>query len=230
MRVEGDTSPEGPAIDVEPGARPGSTREHILAAAEQAIMDLGLAGATTKAIAERAGCAEGSIYRYFQDKHALYHELVRTRFPAFLDLMASLPARAGKSSLRRTLEEVAASALTFYRAILPLVGGAMASRQLLEEQRLHFHEHEMGPMKVVGSLSTYLRSEQQLGRVAERVSVEHASRLLLGACFTQAYLEILLGSDAPQWTNEQFARETVRSLAEGIRPREPRMPVLKDGG
>jgi AcrR family transcriptional regulator len=219
MKVEGDDGLTA-AVDEEQGIRTGGTREHILAAAEQVILDLGLAGATTKAIAERAGCAEGSIYRYFQDKHALYHEVVRGRFPAFLDLMASLPARAGKSSLRRTLEEVVTSALAFYRAVLPLAGGAMASRRLLEEQRLHFLKHEMGPMKVVGSLSSYLRREQQLGRVSDRLSAEHGSRLLLGACLAQAYLELMLGEDAPTWTDDQFARDTVRGMAEGFEPRE----------
>src|SRR5436305_8062909 len=97
------------------------TKAHILAAAEELIRDRGLMGATTRAIAERAGCAEGSIYRYFPDKHAIIHEIVRASFPEFLALVETLPDRAGTGTVRRNLEQIAVGALGFYRLILPIV-------------------------------------------------------------------------------------------------------------
>jgi len=51
------------------------TRSSILEAAERVIRDRGMSSATTKEIARQAGCAEGSIYRYFQDKHTLMTEI-----------------------------------------------------------------------------------------------------------------------------------------------------------
>jgi AcrR family transcriptional regulator len=198
---------------------PPGIRRHILAAAEEIIQDRGVRAATTRAIAQRAGCAEGSIYRYFVDKHALFMEIVRTRFPQFLELISTLPDRAGTATVRKNLEEVARTALGFYRAIVPVVVGAMAERELLEEQRRHFQETKGGPMKAVVAVSTYIRKEQRLGRISEKVSPEHATRTLLGACSSQALLEELIGDEAVLGTDDQFAREIVRTVMEGLNPR-----------
>jgi AcrR family transcriptional regulator len=194
------------------------TRLHILAAAEEIIRDRGLRACTTRAIAERAGCAEGSIYRYFEDKHALFMEIVRTRFPEFMELVATLPDRVGTSTVRKNLEQVAWTALGFYRVILPLVVGAMGDRELLEEQRRHFQETKGGPMKSLGAVATYLRKEQRLGRISPRVSPEYAARSLLGACFSQVMLEELVGDDARLGEDRHYAREIVRTLLEGLTP------------
>src|SRR6266702_568663 len=115
------------------GDRPvrADTREQILEAAEGILKARGLAACTTRAIAETAGCAEGSIYRYFADKHALFIEVVRRRFPVYLELMSSLPDLAGTGDVRQHLEEVAKASLLFYRAILPMAAGAMANHELL---------------------------------------------------------------------------------------------------
>src|SRR5439155_15197916 len=73
-------------------------RGHILAAAEHIIRERGLRAATTRAIATEAGCAEGTIYRYFPDKAALVVECVRSRFADFLELLATLLDLTGKVS------------------------------------------------------------------------------------------------------------------------------------
>lgn len=195
------------------------TRSHILAAAEQLIRDRGFTGATTRAIAQRAGCAEGSIYRYFPDKHALFIECVKERFPEFLEMMGSLPELAGKGSPRQRLEEVTRAALVFYRGILPMVAGAMAERELLEQQRLHFSQTGTGPRKLIASLAEYVRREQELGRVSDRLSAEYAARTLLGACWFHAYLELYLGPEPTPRTDDHFSKETVTCLMGGLQGR-----------
>lgn len=200
------------------------TRRQILDAAERVIAGRGIRGATTKAIAEAAGCAEGSIYRHFLDRHALLIECIGSRFPEFNELVASLPGRVGKGSVRRTLEEVSAAALSFYRTILPMVGGSIAEPELLEAQRRHFRETGAGPMRVLGSVSSYLRGEQRLGRISGRVPPERISRLLLGALFGQAFLERLVGDDARVPSDELFVKDTVRVVLDGTSPRPPLVP------
>jgi AcrR family transcriptional regulator len=202
----------------EPPIRVGGTRELILEAAEQVLSERGLAGCTTRAIAEAAGCAEGSIYRYFADKHALFIEVVKRRFPVYLDLMASLPELAGTGDVVTHLREVARASLVFYRAILPMVAGAMADRELLAQQRAHFHSTGTGPMKIIGSVAEFMRVEQRKGRISRRASADHAARALLGTCYFQAYLEFFLGDEAAFGPDDVFAAETVQALMEGLRP------------
>jgi AcrR family transcriptional regulator len=192
-----------------------SIRQHILDAAEQVIQDLGMKCATTREIARRAGCAEGSIYRYFPDKQALFHEIVKTRFPQFLDLIETLPGMAGTGTVRKNLEAVAVNALGFYRVIVPIVVGAISDHELLRQQRRHFEERNGGPLKAIRLVSTYLCEERKLGRLSGQVSPEHATRLLLGACFSQALMEALIGEEARVGTDQQFARDIVRTLMTG---------------
>jgi AcrR family transcriptional regulator len=207
-------------VAVEEDVAVAGIRQQILDAAEQVIQELGLKGATTREIARRAKCAEGSIYRYFPDKQALFHEIVKTRFPQFLALVDTLPERAGSGTVRKNLEAVALTALSFYRAVLPMVVGAMSDRELLEQQRQHFQERGGGPMKAIRLLATYLWNERRLGRISERSSPEHLSRLLLGTCFSQALIEALIGDDVRVGTDEQFARDIVRTLMDGAEPRK----------
>ena len=59
---------------------------------------------TTRAIAQRAGCAEGTLYRYFSDKHAVFMEVAKRGVPSFVDLAAALPDRAGTGTVEVNLE------------------------------------------------------------------------------------------------------------------------------
>jgi AcrR family transcriptional regulator len=190
-------------------------RQNILDAAEQVIQDLGMKSATTREIARRAGCAEGSIYRYFPDKQALFHEIVKTRFPQFFQLLETLPDMAGSATVRQNLEVVAVNAIGFYRAIIPIVVGALSDHVLLQLQRRHFEEREGGPLRSIKLVAAYVDSERRLGRVSDRVSPELFTRVLLGACFSQALIEALIGEEARIGTDEQFARGIVRTLMEG---------------
>ena len=198
--------------------RAQDTRTSILEAAETLILDRGMASATTKEIARAAGCAEGSIYRYFDDKHALFIELVGTRYAGFFELVESLPPRAGTSTVRRNLEEVATSAIDFYYGIVPMAGGALAEHEFLQEHRQFFHKENTGPMKFIRRLSDYLRAEQREGRVADRISAEHAAQLVLGACFARAFLLRVLGEGTIDEPNDRFAREIVKTALRGLEP------------
>jgi len=194
-------------------------RAQILAATQRVIEERGVASATTRAIAEEAHCAEGSIYRYFADKHELFHAASGASFPEFMELAHTLPNRAGTRTVEENLQEVALASLRFYRAVRPLMVGALADRDLLEEHRLHFGETKGGPIKAIGGLSTYLRREQRLGRISDRTSAEHAARLLLGACLSNSIMEQLMGVVPGHGTDERFAREVVHTLMEGLTAR-----------
>ena len=52
------------------------TRARLIDATRQVVREVGYAHASTRAIAEAAGVAEGTIYRHFQDKASLFFATV----------------------------------------------------------------------------------------------------------------------------------------------------------
>jgi AcrR family transcriptional regulator len=66
------------AVATLPGTpAPAGRRETILRAALELFVERGFHGASVPAIAERAGIAAGTMYRYFPSKEALVNELYR---------------------------------------------------------------------------------------------------------------------------------------------------------
>ncbi|MFP5487927.1 MAG: TetR/AcrR family transcriptional regulator [Acidimicrobiia bacterium] len=55
-------------------------RDRILAAAEREFYDHGFDGATMAGIAKRAGTAGANVYRYFEDKAALFEAVITVEF------------------------------------------------------------------------------------------------------------------------------------------------------
>ncbi len=84
-------------------ARSAETRAAILAAAERAFAEAGLAGARTDAIAAAAGVNKALLYYYFKSKKSLYEAVVEDHFQAFnreaLEVLAA-PGSAGAVLLR----------------------------------------------------------------------------------------------------------------------------------
>ena len=192
------------------------TRSSILEAAERVIRDRGMASATTKEIAREARCAEGSIYRYFEDKHALMTEIIGSRYSGFFQFVDALPGRAGTGTVAGNLEEVARKSLDFYRGIVPMACGAVADRELLLQHREFFVRNKTGPMKLVRSLTEYLRREQKGGRVAPDAAPDLVAHTLLGSCFGHSFLGAFLGEDAHRVGHDRFARGLVKTVMTGI--------------
>jgi AcrR family transcriptional regulator len=56
-----------------------AVRDSLLEAAERAIVEEGVEGASLLSIAKRAGVAVGTIYNHFHDRQELFHELFTQR-------------------------------------------------------------------------------------------------------------------------------------------------------
>lgn len=194
-------------------------RETILKAARRVIDEEGLQGATTRRIAEVAGCAEGTIYRHFEDKHDLLHELLAESGEEFLALVGELPGLAGDKEVDETLTRVGLAALRFYRSVLPFVGGSMVDPELREQQRMRFSDGHRGPVHALSQVRRYLEAEGKLGRLGAGISLEGVTAALLGAAFFKAYLDIWLGPEALPAPDEDFVAGVVGALVRGISAR-----------
>ena len=203
----------------EPGTR-RDLRDTILEAARRVIDEQGLQAATTRRIAEVAGCAEGTIYRHFEDKHELFHELLAASAPEFLPLVAELPGLAGQGTVRETLCLFGVAALRFFRAVLPFVGGSIVDPELREQQRQRFNAKNRGPVHSLKQLERYLRAEGELGRLGSGLPSDGAAAALLGAAFSKAYLDVWLGPEVLGLRpDEDFVAGVVEVLLQGLLPR-----------
>jgi AcrR family transcriptional regulator len=189
-------------------------RDQILDAALKVLREQGPARATTKEIARVAGCSEGSLYNHFENKESLFVAVIMERLPPFVALLKNLLERAGEGSIRDHLEEVARTALDFYVEATPLAAAALAAPDIREGLRLQ----NAGPHRGNAMLAIYLRLEQRLGRIHKDVSPEAAAALLLGACQQRAMHLPFLGADAVIMPADQFARELVAGLLQGLMP------------
>ena len=180
-------------------------RERIVEAAARVIRERGLAGARTRAIAEAAGCAEGSIYRYFPTKVDVLLAAVRAQLAAPGEQLRHLPAAAGSATVEENLLAAARAALAFYGDLVPLADGVAADAELQAEQR--------GPLDAVAS---YLEAERRLGRVRSDADPALAARLLLDGCLGESFLDALTGSAQSPAERERYARELVAAVAAGV--------------
>lgn len=195
-----------------------STRERIVDAAWDVIATRGLAKATTKEIARAAGLSEAMLYKHFHDKTDLLVTVLTERLPALVALCEDLPAQAGAGNVTDTLQQVARTALAFYRKSFPLLAGVFAEPQVLAAHRAALQHLGTGPHRPAQRLSDYLRAEQDLGRIRSDLDPEAIAALLLGACFQQAFLHAFATSSPDAHQEEVFVAHLTQVLAPTLQP------------
>ncbi|WP_435113391.1 TetR/AcrR family transcriptional regulator [Nocardiopsis synnemataformans] len=165
------------------------TREHLLDSAADVLRRFGMAHATTKEIARAAGYSEATLYKHFEDKSDLLLSVMRHRFPPFVEVLAELPDRVGRGSVRDTLTELMAKAVDFFRYGAPMLGSLFADPELLRRHQEGMRQRGAGPLNVNRGLADYLRAERDLGRVRPDTDTDAVASLLVGACFQRGFFE-----------------------------------------
>src|SRR6202051_4953456 len=92
-------------------------RQEILDATGRLIRNRGLARVTTREIAREAGCAEGTLYKHFENKDDLFLAVVMEpwrRFETALD-----PAAAAHTAIAKNLGQIGIAAIRFFEKVLP---------------------------------------------------------------------------------------------------------------
>lgn len=119
-------------------ARRAETRARIVAAALDLISEGGYVAAQVAAVAERAGVAVGTVYRYFPSKSDLFAEVFRVASQREVDAMSEGAAAKGSAAERiaRGTETFARRALAGRRLAWALL--AEPVDPAVEAERLHF--------------------------------------------------------------------------------------------
>ncbi|HEY6745934.1 MAG TPA: TetR/AcrR family transcriptional regulator [Mycobacteriales bacterium] len=182
-----------------PGDRPGkrgvATRAALVRATAELVAEVGYHQATTRAIAERAGVAEGSIYRHFPDKRALFSAAVVEGQQGLTEWMTDLPQRAGTAPLEQVLTEALAQLSRLRAAIIPLEAALAASPELGGDfgGARPGARHPLTPGELAAGLAErggpplmlarYLAAEQELGHVQPDLDPAHTAVVLLATLY-----------------------------------------------
>ena len=191
-------------VEGSPGKRGSATRARLLAAARDVVAEVGYAHATTKAIAAAAGVAEGTIYRHFPDKHALFLAAVVDANQPVITWMTALPERAGQATLASNLSETLTRLASLRQHMMPLELAMLTDPELVARRRAGIAALRTGdPVAAVAGLpepnppallARYLSAEQALGRVRPDVDPIRAAVTILA---TLMGLAILPAQDPP---------------------------------
>lgn len=190
-------------------------RVRLLDAAHELMRTVGLARATTKEIARAAGCSEAALYKHFDSKEELFIQVLTERLPPLRPLLSSLAAEPGRHSLAENLTEIAREACLFYEQSFPIAASLYAETQLKRRHDDAMRQRGAGPHVPIQELDTYLRAEQELGRVSTDTDTFAAASLLMGACAQRAFAYDAT-KEAVRPPVDEFAARLARTLLAGI--------------
>jgi AcrR family transcriptional regulator len=189
------------------------TRQSILEAVERMLQTKGLARLTNKAIAEAAGCAEGTLYNHFETKEALILATITENIPNILTVVRQ--DRVGEGSIEENVRDIVRATIRYYGKLLPLTTALFADIDLLNHFRLWMQEHKAGPLIVHEQVASYVAAEQRLGRIKPEVEPFFFTALLLGTCHQYAYIQCFQGQDSFPVSEDQFIAGVVQTLLLG---------------
>jgi AcrR family transcriptional regulator len=172
---------------------PSPARQRILDAALGLIRERGIGRITTKEIALAAGAAEGSLFKNFGDKMGLLAELLDYELPEVRAWRAVAPP--GQGDLVTALVVFMERAIDFYAAMLPIVAGSLADRELHRRYQELRPDHRSGPQLALELSAGYLRRWQQSGQLDKAADPDAMAAALCGGALMCAYIEQFAGAE-----------------------------------
>lgn len=194
--------------------RGDDTRARLLAATADVVRRRDYARATTRAIAQAAGVAEGTISRHFPDKQRLFLATVMDRNQAVVDRLAALPGTAGTRTVLENLSEALHALAGLREDMLPLELSLLADPDLIRVRRRAAAASTHEPDSPLTHLAAYLRAEQETGRVRADLDVARTAVILLATLFGVALL-----ADGDDQAPAGFVDGAVDLLLQGLEPR-----------
>jgi AcrR family transcriptional regulator len=161
-------------------ARGDTTRQRLIDATTSLVKEVGYANVTTRSIAAAAGVAEGTLYRHFADKRALFYAAVMDRNAPIIAASANLPALAGTRTVFENLLDVMRTIAQLQEDVIPLEQAIIADPSLVPTLTPGEFIPASGPPH---DLANYLRAEQSLGRVRPDCDPTLAAITMLATLF-----------------------------------------------
>lgn len=187
------------------GLDPRSQRKalQILSGAKSAFLELGFGGASVDQIARRAGVSKGTLYSYFEDKHALFAAVVSREALAMRVRITEVVSSDGApgSDLRRLVRNLVEFVISpepqeLYRIV------AAESVRFPELGRLFYGS---GVSLGIQLISAYFECAHQRGELRVPDPTE-AARVMTDLCKGDLFQRSILGVD-PEPTSEDLDNE-----------------------
>lgn len=188
-----------------------AVRRHILSAANRVIAKRGLAAATTRAIAEEAGLAGGTLYNYFDGHVHLVAKAIVHNAIGLMGAVATLPSRVGRFTVAGNLRYFVRQSAEVLGQLVPAFAAAFSDPGLLAAVR-----REMAAIDLVDdpgqALERYLRAERDLGRVSEDTDCRTVAAVIVSLCHDDAFQDYLRGGSRNPRSRDKEIDFIVRAI------------------
>jgi AcrR family transcriptional regulator len=194
-----------------------ATRTRLIEATLSVVREVGYAHASTRAIAQAAGVAEGTIYRHFPDKASLFFAAVLESNGPVVEWITTLPDLAGEGTVEGNLTEAAVRLATLRDQIMPLELAIATDPELAAQRQRVMAAAGTSLPGPPDAVAAYLAAEQRLGRVRADVEPRDAAILILAALFG-------LAADQSIWDaglDRDRLASALRLMIQGIGPAVP---------
>jgi AcrR family transcriptional regulator len=211
-------------------ATPGhksDTRKVLIDAALEVFLQRGFARATTREIAQRAGLAEGTMYRHFADKYDLFHQAFLSLTRDIGEELKRFPERAGLNTVRENLECLFSLVGQMQAQVSSLMASMWADPELARSFNTRVQDSTLAGFErpePVAMVADYIRAEQELGRVRRDIDAAEAAVVVVSIPFASGMQQALSTHFAAQGdlpAPESFpppATGALDILAKGLAP------------
>jgi AcrR family transcriptional regulator len=191
-----------------------STRQRLLAAARAEFGLRGIEGATTRAIAERAGCNEVTLFRLFESKLKLLGAVVCEASREFLEFSACTDELSG--DLTRDLTRLAAVCTASMEKCEDLARALIGESRRLPTLSKELIGDVMAPLHC--RIACYLQERQRAGRVRGELDTTAFAEILTATLMGGV---LRRGAGLSAFDRGAWIARTVEFLTRGILVAEP---------
>jgi len=201
--------------DVPAKSKSEKTRKKILDAALKLFYLKGYNGATTKEIAQEAGVAEGTIFRYFKTKKDL---LLSMAVPIIIESLTDLMKKVAGQDDETVLTALLKNRLQLINENMDIVKVIFIESQFHPELRERFVGEVV--QKAAGMMEQYINKRVAAGEY-RNINPKIAVRALAGMLMIfLAWRELLKGDKFEAFNDDEIIGEIVRIFLYGVKNKQ----------
>jgi AcrR family transcriptional regulator len=193
------------------------TDNQILEAAREIFLAQGYSAKTAE-IAERAGVSQGSIFKRFPTKEALFFAALEIRYPP--PWHSLLDASLDNSDTREQVRVLAVAIIGEFAQMVPRMIAATGKRPPSPSENPMHGMPEPLPVRDIRVLQQFFDRLAAEGRIRP-CNTAHLAHTLLGALSQHPLFAVLTGSEMPAQQLRAYAIDLVDMLWAGVRPEDP---------